>query len=53
MSPSQHTPRTIPVINPATEEQLAEIPAASADQVERSVQAARRAYESWRRVPAT
>jgi betaine-aldehyde dehydrogenase len=53
MSPSQPTARTIPVINPATEEQLAEIPAASADQVERSVQAARRAYESWRRVPAT
>jgi betaine-aldehyde dehydrogenase len=53
MSANAQTPPAIPVINPATEEQLAEVPAATAEQVERGVQAARRAYETWRRVPAT
>jgi acyl-CoA reductase-like NAD-dependent aldehyde dehydrogenase len=38
--------------NPATDELLAEVPLSSAADVDRAVQAARRAYVHWRRVPA-
>jgi acyl-CoA reductase-like NAD-dependent aldehyde dehydrogenase len=38
---------TIPVINPATEEVIADVPAGTAADVERAVTAARRAFESW------
>jgi len=38
---------TIPVINPATEEVIADVPAGTADDVERAVTAARCAFESW------
>jgi betaine-aldehyde dehydrogenase len=38
---------TEPVINPATGEQIAEAPLSSAEDVERAVQAARKAFESW------
>jgi betaine-aldehyde dehydrogenase len=40
------------VANPATEEPLAEVAAASAEQVDRAVAAARRALPGWRRTPA-
>jgi aldehyde dehydrogenase (NAD+) len=39
--------RTFTTINPATEEPLAEIADAGADDVDRAVQAARQAFESW------
>ena len=38
-----------PVINPATEEKLGESPAASAQDAEEAVVAARHGYENWRR----
>ena len=43
--------RTIPVMNPATGEQLTAVPDANAEDVDRAVQAARRAFESgvWRK----
>jgi acyl-CoA reductase-like NAD-dependent aldehyde dehydrogenase len=40
--------RTIPVMNPATGEQLTTVPDANADDVDRAVQAARDAFESGR-----
>jgi aldehyde dehydrogenase (NAD+) len=42
-----HPGAEIPVINPATEEEVARIAAASPDDVEAAVQAAHRAFESW------
>jgi betaine-aldehyde dehydrogenase len=38
---------TEPVLNPATGEELARAPRSSADDVDRAVQAARRAFEGW------
>jgi acyl-CoA reductase-like NAD-dependent aldehyde dehydrogenase len=38
---------TIPVINPATEEVIAAMPAGTAGDADRAVTAARRAFESW------
>jgi acyl-CoA reductase-like NAD-dependent aldehyde dehydrogenase len=40
------------VRNPATEEPVAEVAAATADQVDRAVAAAGRALPGWRRTPA-
>jgi betaine-aldehyde dehydrogenase len=37
-------------INPATEEKIADVPAASPADVDAAVQAGKRAFESWRRV---
>jgi aldehyde dehydrogenase (NAD+) len=42
---------TIPVINPATEDVIAAVPAGSADDADRAVAAARRAFESWSATP--
>lgn len=42
--------RVIPVENPATEEVIAEVPDASAEDVDRAVEAARKAQREWRRV---
>ena len=42
-----HPGAEIAVVNPATEEEVARIAAASADDVEAAVQAAHRAFESW------
>jgi|SRR5579875_1637504 len=39
--------RTEPVLNPATGETIAQAPVSSAEDVERAVQAARRAFEGW------
>jgi len=44
--------RVIEVENPATEETLAEVPDASADDIDRAVEAARRAQRAWRRTDA-
>jgi acyl-CoA reductase-like NAD-dependent aldehyde dehydrogenase len=41
------------VVNPATEETIAEVPAASADDADRAVEAARRAFPGWRAVAPT
>src|SRR4029453_9880633 len=40
--------RTIPVMNPATEEVLGELPVASAADLDRALEAARRAWPVWR-----
>ena len=42
----------IPVTNPATQQVLCEVPFATTDEVDRAVQGAKRAYQSWREVPA-
>jgi betaine-aldehyde dehydrogenase len=42
---------TIPVINPATEEQIAEVTEGSAQDAERAVAAARQAFPSWSSTP--
>jgi betaine-aldehyde dehydrogenase len=39
--------QTEPVLNPATAEQIAEAPLSSAEDVNRAVEAAKRAFESW------
>ena len=43
----------LPVVNPATGEELGRTPLASAEEVDLAVQAAARAYPAWRRVPVT
>ncbi len=42
----------IPVTNPATQQVLCEVPLATTDEVDRAVRGAKRAYQSWREVPA-
>ncbi len=44
---------TLPVVNPATGEELGRVPLSPAADVETAAQAAARAYPSWRRVPVT
>jgi acyl-CoA reductase-like NAD-dependent aldehyde dehydrogenase len=41
----------MPVINPATEEVLAECPRASKDQLDKAVAAAKAAYPGWAATP--
>lgn len=41
------TPKTLPVINPATEEVAGHISLGSAEDVDRAVKAARKAFETW------
>ncbi len=43
----------IPILNPATEEPVGEVPAGSATEVDQAVQAAARAYPPWKRTPAS
>src|SRR4030095_9341083 len=43
-----HGRRTMPVVNPATEEVLGELPLASAADLDRALDAARRAWPVWR-----
>ena len=38
------------VLNPATEEQIAEVPAGSAEDADLAVEAAKRAFPAWRAV---
>lgn len=45
------TERTMEVVNPATEEVIAEVPACGKDELDRAVDAARRAFKSWRKTP--
>ncbi len=45
-------PRSIPVVNPATEEVIATVPEGSAEDVERAVRAARLAFPEWAATPA-
>jgi malonate-semialdehyde dehydrogenase (acetylating)/methylmalonate-semialdehyde dehydrogenase len=44
---------TLPVINPATGEELARVPLSPAADVDAAAQAAARAFPAWRRVPVT
>jgi succinate-semialdehyde dehydrogenase / glutarate-semialdehyde dehydrogenase len=43
---------TMPVLNPATKEEIVSIPNAGAEETRRAIEAADRAFESWRKVPA-
>jgi malonate-semialdehyde dehydrogenase (acetylating)/methylmalonate-semialdehyde dehydrogenase len=43
----------LPVINPATGEEIGRTPLSSAEEVDLAVQAAARAFPAWRRVPVT
>lgn len=43
---------TMPVLNPATKEEIVSIPNAGAAETRRAIEAADRAFESWRQVPA-
>ncbi|HUZ77605.1 MAG TPA: aldehyde dehydrogenase family protein [Chloroflexota bacterium] len=47
-----HTGATFPCVNPATEEVLAELPNSDGVDVDRAVQAAAAAFDSWRKFPA-
>jgi malonate-semialdehyde dehydrogenase (acetylating)/methylmalonate-semialdehyde dehydrogenase len=42
---------TLPVMNPATAEELGRVPLSSAAEVEQAAESAARAFASWRRVP--
>jgi malonate-semialdehyde dehydrogenase (acetylating)/methylmalonate-semialdehyde dehydrogenase len=44
-------PSHLPVMNPATAEELGRVPLSDAGEVEQAAQAAARAFPSWRRVP--
>ncbi len=44
--------KKIPVLNPADEKVIAEVPAMGPEEVNKAVARARRAYDSWRKVPA-
>ena len=43
------TDKTMDVINPATEEVIAQVPACSKDELDQAVAAARRAFKDWRK----
>jgi betaine-aldehyde dehydrogenase len=43
--------RTLPVVNPATAEPIAELPLSSGDDVDRAVAAAEQAFEGWSTTP--
>lgn len=49
---ASHTTEHTPVINPATQEVLAETPIGHLSDVEKAVASASKAFESWRNVPA-
>ena len=49
--PVASTARGIEVTNPATQEVLCEVPFATAAEIDRAVQGAKTAFESWREVP--
>src|SRR5687768_3269465 len=42
----------VTVVNPATEETIAELPSASTQQVEAAARAAKAAFKDWKRTPA-
>lgn len=45
------TAKTLEVINPATEEVIARVPACGKEELDRAVAAARRAFQSWKNTP--
>src|SRR5688572_4411946 len=45
------SPRALDVLNPATARPLARVPLATADEVDRAVQAAQAAFPAWRETP--
>lgn len=47
-----YTNETFQIINPATEEILAEVPRGTREDVYQAVSAAKTAYKSWRKIPA-
>lgn len=44
--------KTFPVFNPATEQQIAELPRGTAEDAQKAIEAASAAQESWERIPA-
>lgn len=48
---TSHSTETLPVLNPATQEVLAEVPLATADEIEQAITAAKAAFEIWRNTP--
>ena len=42
---------TIAVINPATQQTIAQVPCATEQEIDRAVASAKQAYQSWRNVP--
>jgi malonate-semialdehyde dehydrogenase (acetylating) / methylmalonate-semialdehyde dehydrogenase len=42
---------TLPVVNPATMQTIAHVPLSTADELDQAVQAAKRAFDDWRRTP--
>jgi betaine-aldehyde dehydrogenase len=48
---SSRSGQTFGVINPATEESLGQVPRAGQEDIDHAVQAARRAFDSWKREP--
>src|SRR5215472_16865275 len=44
--------RKIPVVNPATEKVIAQVPDQGAAEIDRAVGRAKKAWQSWRGVPA-
>lgn len=49
---ASETDTWIPVTNPATQEVLCEVPAATAGEMEQAIAAAKLAFQEWRNVPA-
>ena len=47
------TTTTLPVVNPATDEVLAQVPMSTAGDVDRAVQSAQKALKGWRNTPVT
>ncbi|MXP28671.1 aldehyde dehydrogenase family protein [Porphyrobacter algicida] len=45
------TAKTFAVVNPATEEEIAQVPSCGKDELDRAVAAARKAFLSWRKTP--
>lgn len=43
---------SLPLINPATEEEIAVVPSASAADLDRALEASRRAFKIWKKTPA-
>lgn len=43
---------SLPVVDPSTGEKIAELPCATADDLEKALRASQRAFETWRNTPA-
>ena len=50
---SSNSTRYVDVLNPTTQERLAQVPLSSSEDVDKAVKAAAKAFQEWRRVPST